>query len=114
MFQKIRLLRQSFPDSWIRKLIFLLYPTQVIKMDNRVVAFLTVKGKEILLLAVDKGYRRGGIASELLKKTEANYVYTYKNNKQAIKFYIKNDFRIVGEKKTPFGKKVRLERDENG
>ncbi|UCC91849.1 MAG: GNAT family N-acetyltransferase [Candidatus Aenigmatarchaeota archaeon] len=110
MFQKIRLLRQCFPDSWIRKLVFLIYPTHVIKRDNMVVAFLTVRGKEILLLAVDKKYRGGGIASELIKKTKANYVYTYKNNKAAIKFYIKNDFRVAGEKKTPFGEKVRLER----
>ena len=110
MFQKIKLLKACFPDSWLRKCIFLIYPTETVNINGKLAAFITKKGDEIILIGVRKEYRSKGLATKLIKRTKAKYAYTYKKNKAAIDFYMKNNFKIKGEKNTIFGIKVLLER----
>jgi len=111
MLQEIRLLKQCFPNSWIRKTIFLVFPSITIKKSRRIIAFLKTKGEEIILTCVDKNYRRKGYASQLIAKSKAKYVHTYKENKAAISLYQKNGFIIAKEIKTPHGIKLKLVRE---
>ena len=61
---------------------------------------------EILLIYVSKNFRKQGIGTKLLKKIEENikclkksYLEVSKNNKEAISFYKKMNFKIFNSRK---------------
>ncbi|MBU0953705.1 MAG: GNAT family N-acetyltransferase [Nanoarchaeota archaeon] len=108
MFKKIRLLRTCFPESWIRKLPLLLFPADTIKCDSKVVALCTTFRRRIILLCVDKDYRRKGLASQLIGRSNAVKTDTYLFNEEAINVWKKNGFVVEKIVNTPFGKKYIL------
>ncbi len=108
MFEKLKLLKQCFPDSWLRKSIFLFLPTDTFRFFGELRGFLTKKGNEVILLCVDEKHRREGIGSELLLRTSCNYAYTFSKNFNAVNFYLRNNYRIDSYIKSPFGTKVKL------
>ena len=90
----------------MRKSVFLLLPTFVKMEDGRIVAMLTLKGKEIILMAVHKDYRGRGYASELIKSSGATSVCSYEGNDAARKLYEQNGFRLSRQKRTLLGTKL--------
>ncbi len=106
--QKIRLLKNSFPETWVRKIPLLLFPADTIKKNGRVVAICTTFRKRIILLCTDKKYRGQGLASKLIQRSGAVKTDTYFGNEKALRVWIKNGFRIKKIVNGLFGKKYIL------
>lgn len=84
--------------------------------NNKLIAFLVIYGHtggvaEFIWLAVDKLYRRKGIATQILKEGEKwllknrfHYLFFHTENLQLIEFYKKRGYEYVGlQKKIWFG-----------
>lgn len=111
IFQKISLLKHSFPDTWVRKLPLLLFPADVVTKNGRIVAMCTTYKKRIILICVHSGFRRLGLASRLIKRSNAIKTDTYYHNKAALKMWKKNGFKIEKISNSAFGKKYILIRE---
>lgn len=116
LLQVIRLETQIFPDPWTRK-TFLealrepdVQSLVVIESDYIIGYMVTLWAEErthILNIAVDKDYRKRGIATKLIAKLEQSAfeqgirylsLEVRTSNKTAIEFYTKQNFRIIGQR----------------
>jgi GNAT superfamily N-acetyltransferase len=103
--EKYRLIRSSFPRSWMRKLPVLVFPSDCIRVDGRLAAICTTLGNRIILLCVAKEFRRRGFASILIKRSRGTTTDTYVGNEGALELWLKNCFTAKGTKCTLFGRK---------
>jgi ribosomal protein S18 acetylase RimI-like enzyme len=110
LFENFSLMRECFPDSWVRKLPLLLFPADAIRRGGKVVALCTTFNKRIILLCVHPRYRLKGLASRLIKQSDATVTDTYLGNDAALKMWRKNGFRVEKVEDTLFGKRYLLVR----
>ncbi|MBU0758608.1 MAG: GNAT family N-acetyltransferase [Nanoarchaeota archaeon] len=110
ILKKIRLMKKSFPETWIRKLPLLIFPMDTIFERGRLAAMCCTVNKRIILLCVDEKFRRQGLASRLIKRSEAVKTDTYLGNDSALKVWTKNGFRVEKVVNSPLGKKYVLRR----
>jgi len=110
MLGKLKLLRSSFPDTWIRKTPILLFKTDTIQEDGRIVAMCTRYKNRIILLCVDKNYRRRGFASTLIQRSGANKTDTYLGNTNALKVWERNGFVVDKIENSIFGRRYSLKK----
>lgn len=104
-FKKLKLLKHSFPKSWVRKLPLLLFPADVIVKDGVAAAMCTTFNKRIILICTHEKFRGQGLASTLIKRSGAVKTDTYVGNDAALKMWKKNGFDVEKVVDTPFGKK---------
>ncbi|WP_435102108.1 GNAT family N-acetyltransferase [Arhodomonas sp. AD133] len=70
---------------------------------DRVTAFMCLDGDTLAALFVDPAHQRCGIGERLLAKAKALHnrltLTVYKENLQAVRFYLANGFTIIGEQR---------------
>lgn len=119
--------KEKVTDNFFRKILLkiLKHPEKLMKNDyvllkiikNKIIGIIFFKVKKrnkmgkISFMTVKKKFRNEGIGSELLKEAETacNLMKAEKmvfgSDKQGLKFYLKNRYKIVG-KETSFGNKI--------
>lgn len=115
IFKKIYLLKECFPESWIRKLPLLLFPADIIVKNDELAAMCITFNKRIILLCVGEKFRWQGLASKLIQRSDAVITDTYLyHGKVVLDVWQKNGFKIKKIVNTPFGKKYVLIREKKG
>ncbi|MBN1896580.1 MAG: hypothetical protein JW789_02525 [Candidatus Aenigmarchaeota archaeon] len=104
-FNKLKLMKECFPESWLRKLPLLFFKADTIEVKGEIASMCITKGDRIILLCTGKKHRRKGYAGKLIRRSKATQTYTYEGNKAGLNAWIKNGFRLVNTVDSPFGRR---------
>ena len=111
LLQQLKLMKESFPATWVRKLPLLLLPIDTIIKNGELAGMCCTFKKRIILLCISSQFRRQGIATELIKRSRAIKTDTYLYNKPALNMYLKSGFKVEKIEDSLFGKRYLLVRE---
>lgn len=112
--RKLKLMRECFPQSWLRKLPLLFFPSDTFMKDGALAGICTTFRSKIILLCVSKRFRGQGIGGLLINRSRGTHTYTYAINEGALELWQKNGFRLVRTEDSVFGKRHILVREQSG